>query len=45
VGYLDVLPYDSVFILVGILSLLPLGLIILINPDRINKLKMDGEEI
>ena len=31
VGYLDVLPYDSVFILVGILSLLPLGLIILIN--------------
>ena len=45
VRYLDgVLHYDNVFILVGVLTLLPLGLLGLINPDRINKLKIDEKE-
>ena len=34
-----VLSYDSVFVLVGVLTLLPLGLLILIDPTRIEKLK------
>jgi MFS family permease len=45
-GKLDgVLPYDNVFILVGILTILPLGLLILINPDIMFKLKKDDEQV
>ena len=39
-GILDgVMPYDNVFVLVGILTILPLGLLIFINPDRMVDLK------
>jgi hypothetical protein len=45
-GKLDgVLPYDNIFILVGIITILPLGLLILINPDIMFKLKKDAEVI
>ena len=45
-GKLDgVLPFDNVFILVGIFTILPLGLLILINPDIMFKLKKEAEEI
>ena len=45
-GKLDeVLPFDNVFILVGILTIFPLGLLILINPDIMFKLKKEAEEI
>ena len=47
-GYLismAVLPYDNVFILVGIFTILPLGLLILINSDIMFKLKKAAKEI
>jgi hypothetical protein len=45
-GRLDgVLPYDNVFILVGIITILPLALLILINPDIMFKLKKEEEQI
>ena len=40
-----VLPYDNVFILVGIFTILPLGLLILINPDIMFKLKKEDEQV
>jgi hypothetical protein len=37
--------FDRVFVLVGILSLLPLGLLVFINPDEMDKLKKTAEKV
>ena len=45
-GRLDeILSYNSIFVLVGIVTILPLGLLVLINPDRMFKLKKEAEEL
>ena len=46
VGTLNsVLSYDRVFVLVGILTILPLGLLFFINPEKIDELKSTSEKI
>ena len=45
-GNLDcILPLGSIFVLIGMLTLLPLCLLLLINPDKIAELKKEKEEI
>ena len=45
-GYLDsILPYDRIFVLIGIFTLLPIVFLPLINPDKLDVLKKNFEEI